>query len=793
MTKIYHSRPKENMPITIETKQMTKFNYKTVPEELRNLKQWGLFHLKYIPERKKNTKIPLNAYNGERGKSNDPSTWSDFDTALRALTKYNQADGLAFYFANGYVGLDIDSIESDLQDYFAGSPETLITTFKNLTKKTYMEISQSGKGIHAIFKGNIPGRHRRKGKYEMYQSGRFFALTGNTIGSNKIQSLNHDEMKKLYEFLFGKDKIVNTDDYKEKPINNLPVSEIISRMLSSTRGQRDKLFMYGGWEEFYPSQSEADLAFANDLAFWTGKDFHKMDEIFRNSSLIRDKWNEKHGATTYGIATLNKAINDTTNTFTTDNTEAKDVYGFNQVSSKKKKTAPRSWDDMGMAQRFLDRFPDNFLYSFTDKKWYVFNGSYWEQDNQGLVEKAADKVINDLKNESLVIQDGVDEDKARKAWQKFIKSERSRASKVNMVNEIKHLVSVLHSQWDKEKMMLNTPSGYIDLTNGTLHDHDYKKMFTQETGVDFTEKVDCPQWLEFLDQTFNHDKEVIHFVQKAVGYSLTGSNSEQVMFIPYGNGRNGKSVFLNVFKYTAGSYAKTMNAETIMQKRNNSSQGPSSDIARLESARLVISSEANEGDRLDESLIKQMTGGDTLVARYSYGSDFEFNPTFKLWMATNHMPNIHGTDEGIWRRLVIIPFNHTVKKENVDKNLEDKLKAESMGILKWTIDGAMMWQREGLNEPDSIRSAGKGYREEMDVIQAFVDENCQISPDFSVQASELFSAYRDWADETNNWKGMSNTKFGREISKRFKKTRKSSGIFYHGLDLIKNHLYGFNR
>lgn len=781
------------MPITIETKQMTKFNYKTIPEELRNLKQWGLFHLKYIPERKKNTKIPLNAYNGERGKSNDPSTWSDFDTALRALTKYNQADGLAFYFANGYVGLDIDSIESDLQDYFAGSPETLITTFKNLTKKTYMEISQSGKGIHAIFKGNIPGRHRRKGKYEMYQSGRFFALTGNTIGSNKIQSLNHDEMKKLYEFLFGKDKIVNTDDYKEKPINNLPVSEIISRMLSSTRGQRDKLFMYGGWEEFYPSQSEADLAFANDLAFWTGKDFHKMDEIFRNSSLIRDKWNEKHGTTTYGIATLNKAINDTTNTFTTDNTEAKDVYGFNQVSSKKKKTAPHSWDDMGMAQRFLDRFPDNFLYSFTDKKWYVFNGSYWEQDNQGLVEKAADKVINDLKNESLVIQDGVDEDKARKAWQKFIKSERSRASKVNMINEIKHLVSVLHSQWDKEKMMLNTPSGYIDLTNGTLHDHDYKKMFTQETGVDFTEKVDCPQWLEFLDQTFNHDKEVIHFVQKAVGYSLTGSNSEQVMFIPYGNGRNGKSVFLNVFKYTAGSYAKTMNAETIMQKRNNSSQGPSSDIARLESARLVISSEANEGDRLDESLIKQMTGGDTLVARYSYGSDFEFNPTFKLWMATNHMPNIHGTDEGIWRRLVIIPFNHTVKKENVDKNLEDKLKAESMGILKWAIDGAMMWQREGLNEPDSIRSAGKGYREEMDVIQVFVDENCQISPGFSVQASELFSAYRDWADETNNWKGMSNTKFGREISKRFKKTRKSSGIFYHGLDLIKNHLYGFNR
>ncbi|ALJ24008.1 DNA primase [Lactobacillus gallinarum] len=772
---------------------MTKFNYKTIPEELRNLKQWGLFHLKYIPEHKKNTKIPLNAYDGTLGKSNDPSTWAEFDTALRALDKFDNADGLAFYFANGYVGLDIDSIESDLQDYFAGSPETLITTFRNFTKKTYMEISQSGKGIHAIFKGKIPGTHRRKGNYEMYESGRFFALTGNTIGSNKIQSLNQTEMKKLYEFLFGKDKIVSIFSFQDQPINDLSVSEIINRMLTSAKGQRDKLFMQGGWEKFYPSQSEADLAFANDLAFWTGKNFQKMDTIFRNSSLMRDKWDEKRGATTYGIATLNKAINNTVNTFTTRDAEAEDVYGFNQASSKKKKTPPRSWDDMGMAQRFLDQLPHRFLYSMTDKMWYAYNGSYWEQDNQGLIEKAADQVINNLKNESLVIQDDADKDKAQKAWQKFIKSERSRSSKVNMINEIKHLVPVLHSQWDKEKMMLNTPSGYIDLTNGTLHDHDYKKMFTQETGVDYTEKVDCPLWIEFLNQTFQNDQELIHFIQKIVGYSLTGSNTEQVMFILFGNGRNGKSVLLNIIKYISGTYAKTMNAETIMQKRNNSSQGPSSDIARLEGARLVISSEANEGDRLDESLIKQMTGGDTLVARYSYGRDFEFDPVFKLWMATNHMPKIYGTDEGIWRRLIIIPFTHTVKKENVDKNLEDKLKAESMGILKWAIDGAMMWQREGLNLPKIIKQASQDYREETDVIEAFISESCVAGNELKVKASELFDAYKKWADETNNWEGMSNTKFGIEISKRFRKARTKNGIFYRGLDLNVNQQFGFNQ
>ena len=353
---------------------MTNFNYQNIPKELRNLKQWGLFHLKYVPERHKNTKIPLNAYDGTLGKSNDPSTWAEFDTALRALDKFDNADGLAFYFANGYVGLDIDNINNDLQDYLAGAPETLVSKFKKFTSDTYMEVSQSGKGIHAIFKGKIPGKRRRKANYEMYESGRFFALTGNTIGPNKIQSLNQTEMKKLYEFLFGKDKIANISSFQDQPINDLSVSEIINRMLTSAKGQRDKLFMQGGWERLYTSHSEADLAFANDLAFWTGKNFQKMDTIFRNSSLMRDKWDEKRGATTYGIATLNKAINDTVNTFNSRDAEAENVYGFNKVSESKKKVPPRSWDDMGMAQRFLDQLPHSFLYSMTAKMWYAYNG-----------------------------------------------------------------------------------------------------------------------------------------------------------------------------------------------------------------------------------------------------------------------------------------------------------------------------------------------------------------------------------------------------------------------------------
>lgn len=769
---------------------MPRFDYSTIPEELRKLKQWGLFRLRYLPKRHKKTKIPVNAYNGHLGKSNDPTTWSEFGTALQTL-KQNKfhCDGLAFYFANGYVGLDVDGIGNEIADWRSGDPNTDIATLKKLTNGTYMEVSQSGKGLHCIFKSKIPGKRRRHANYEMYESGRFFALTGWTIGQSEVQPLSHAEMQKLYELCFGKDKVVSISSYQDKPINNLSVSEIIKRMLSSAKGQRDKLFMQGGWEQFYPSQSEADLAFTNDLAFWTGKDFNKMDTIFRNSALMRNKWDEKHGATTYGNATLQKAIHDTQNTFTTDDETDDDQFGFNKPLKKPKKQTPRrSWDDMGMAQRLLDMFPHRFLYSTEDRMWYFYNGSYWQYDNRGLIQKAADQVINHLAKEKPVIAADTDKQKqaAEKAWHKFIKSERSHSAKVNMINETKHLTTVLHSQWDQEKMLLNTPSGYIDLTNGTLHDHVYSKMFTQETGVDFTEKIDAPLWSEFLNQTFECDKGLIHFVQKIVGYSLTGSNSEQVMFILYGNGSNGKSVFLNLIKYIAGSYAKTMNAATIMEKHNSNSQGPSSDIARLEGARLVVSSEANEGDRLDESLIKQMTGGDALVARYPYGNDFEFNPVFKLWMATNHLPKIYGTDEGIWRRLIVVPFNHTVAKESVDKALEDKLKAESMGILKWAIDGAMMWEREGLDQPEAVKQSSEGYREEADVIMQFINEECTARSEYKVKASELFGEYKQWAMDTNNWSHMSSTKFGKEVSQHFRKRRTNHGIYYYGLDLNGN-------
>lgn len=770
---------------------MPKFNYQNIPQELRNLKQWGLFELKWVEARKKNTKIPINPYDGSAGKSNDPSTWSDFDTAMRALNDVERADGLAFYFANGYVGLDIDHIDSNLEDWRAGDndPNNLVNKFQDLTDNTYMEVSQSGTGIHAIFKGKIPGKRRRKGNYEMYQTGRFFALTGNNIIPDPtIKSMSDDEMKTLYEFLFGKDNVVQLHSESDNitPVD-LSVVEIIKRAENSAKtGTRFTMFMKGGWEQFYSSHSEADMAFANDLAFWTGRDFHKMDTIFRNSSLMREKFDEKHGAVTYGTSLLNKAINETQNIYNpeSDSQDSESSYTFSFNEDKTKKIIPRSWDDQGRGLRMKDQFATVLKFNAVDKKWFFFNGSYWQEDigNQK-VELAAERVANSIKTEKpeLKFSTKTDNDKAMNEWYRFQKDSRSHMAKMHMIDEFKKYVIVKHGEFDKEDMLLNTESGYVDLSNGELHDHDIDKKFSHQTLAEYSDNVDAPLWEKFLNQIFNNDEELIHYVQKAIGYSFTGSVDEQCLFILNGRGRNGKSVFSNVVSDVAGNYAKQMNVQTIVAKKNQSGSA-NSDIARLEGARIVTSSELNEGDRFDESLVKQLTGGDKILARFLYGSEFEYKPKFKIWMATNHLPIIRGTDDGIWRRIKIIPFNIQIPKEKVDKKLEYKLKAEYTGILNWIVQGAIMWQQEGLKDPEAVRQVIENYRAEMDPLDAFLEECCTTGQNYSIKARDMYDAYHEWAKESEEYK-MSMTKFGREMSKKLLRVKKMDGWYYVGLKL----------
>src|SRR5699024_512675 len=297
--------------------------------------------------------------------------------------------------------------------------------------------------------------------------------------------------------------------------------------------------------------------------------------------------------------------------------------------------------------------------------------------------------------------------------------------------------------------------------------------------IEYTDTASTDVWIEFLDEIFEGDQEVIDYVQKALGYTLTASIKEQVMFILHGKGRNGKSVFVETVSKILGDYSTNIQADTIMVQKN---KGVNSDIARVQNSRMVTSSEPNEGVRFDEGLIKQLTGGDRVTARFLYGKEFEFNPKFKLWVSTNHKPIIRGTDDGIWRRLVLIPFNLQIPKEQIDKELPNKLMRESSAILNWMVEGAYKWMQEGLIVPEKIANASKGYRHEMDVIEQLLDEEYEVTeePDDVVKANDIYLEYKEWARDAEAFLMNKNT-FGMKIAEKFKRVRKEYGNVYLGL------------
>jgi putative DNA primase/helicase len=271
-------------------------------------------------------------------------------------------------------------------------------------------------------------------------------------------------------------------------------------------------------------------------------------------------------------------------------------------------------------------------------------------------------------------------------------------------------------------------------------------MITKLAKARYDKEAGCPMWKQFVREIMDYKADLISFLQTAAGWSVSGDTSEQSMFILYGTGANGKSTFLNVIQNILGDYALSTWAETFMKRNNDTA---TNDIARLRGARFVTTSETEQGKRLSEHLIKQVTGNDALTARFLYGEYFNFVPTFKIFMASNHKPVIRGTDHGIWRRIKLIPFTTRITEEKRDRYLEQKLLTEKSGILNWLIEGALRWKQEGLKVPVVITNATDEYRGEMDVIGNFLKECCVQRPGTAIRARELFQVYQDWCDENN--------------------------------------------
>jgi putative DNA primase/helicase len=438
--------------------------------------------------------------------------------------------------------------------------------------------------------------------------------------------------------------------------------------------------------------------------------------------------------------------------------------------------------DSTNAMRLIKEHGRDIRYTAAWKKWVVWNGKYWEMDEgNALVHEKGLEMVRNIYDELLKTADYRERIDIEKA---AIMSESVRRRKAFV--EAATWVSALRvktDELDPNPWLLNVKNGTIDMLNGEFKEHCQEDMITKIANVEFDPKADCPLWKQFVREIMDYKGEIIRFVQTAAGWSLSGDTSEQTMFILYGTGANGKSTFLNTIMYLLGEYALATPTETFMKKNGDNY---SNDVARLRGTRFVTTTEVEQGRRMSEPLIKKITGNDEMTARFLYGEFFNFKPTCKIFMATNHKPVIKGADYGIWRRIKLIPFNTRITEEKQDKHLEMKLREEASGILNWLLEGMAIWQQERLKTPKAVLFATDEYRGEMDVIGNFIQEKCVQDKNMSVTIKRLYKAYSDWCDE-NHEHPVSERFFTLRLKEMgFVQDRTATERFWVGIGVIDN-------
>ena len=435
--------------------------------------------------------------------------------------------------------------------------------------------------------------------------------------------------------------------------------------------------------------------------------------------------------------------------------------------------------DYGNAQRLIKEHGIDLHYSPHRKKWIEWADTHWNWDeNEGIVLRAK-HTIRKLHAQASVIPD----EKLRittESWARKSESEE-RLRKMTLLAKSEPHVPILMEEVDSNPFLLNLTNGTLNLHTFRLQPHCREDLLTKITPIEFHPEATCPIWQMFLNRIFEGNEEIINFVQRAVGYSLTGDISEQCVFILFGNGANGKSTFLEVLGTLLGPYSAQASFTSFLA---NDTERVRNDLARLRGMRLVRAAEVEEGRHLSEVVIKQVSGGDKITARFLYGEFFEFHPQFKLFLACNHLPFIKGNDNAIWRRIRLIPFSVTIPKEDQDKNLLNKLQQELPGILAWAIRGCAEWRTKGLQAPPEIVSASESYRFEMDVLAKFLDECCVVDRNFNVISGKLYDKYKSWAEENGEYVFTHNALSRRLKERGFYPAKNGGNRIWKGLRLL---------
>ena len=437
--------------------------------------------------------------------------------------------------------------------------------------------------------------------------------------------------------------------------------------------------------------------------------------------------------------------------------------------------------DAGNAELFAAQYAEKVRFDHPRRLWMIYKKHWWKPDH-------CDEVIQFAKNCARMrytlaqLNEDLDERKKEAIFALNSESLNRIEATLKIARSEPVLAVTSETQWNPDPWLLGVGNCVVDLRTGRPRKGKPEDLITTHTPIPFDPSAKCPRWRRFIGEIFDNNNELIDYIWRAAGYSLSGDVSEQCFFLLYGLGANGKSKNLGILRFVLGGYA--YNAPFTIFERRQRSAIPN-DLAALVGRRLVTASETNEYSALNESRIKMLTGGDDVTARFLHQEFFTYRPVLKLWLGVNHRPRITDLSHGFWRRLRLIPFQVRFEGARDYKQLEQKLRAEAPGILNWLVEGCLAYRQRGLDPPAIVLAATEDYRAESDPLREFIAARCIEDPQCKVGAAKLYDVYRVWAafNGIHSRELLDSRSFGEKMKERIQHKRTNVGIFYLGIRL----------
>lgn len=708
------------------------------------LKQHDIFcKWKKVMRNGRYSKLPFTAQ-GKMVSSTDRRCFTDFETVCTNLDGY---DGIGIGIFDDLVAIDIDhcvinGVISDMAQDIIG------------TMNCYTEYSPSGSGIRMICTAS--NLSYDKSKYyinnqklgvEVYVAGytnKFVTLTGNVIRECDLVDRSNELITVLDQYMVKPVQLCKTN--RDVPGGFLSDESVIAKALASKQGEKFRSLREGNIPEGM-SHSEADLSYCTMLAFWCGGDTDQMDRLFRESSLMREKWNRAD----YRTVTLNRAVAATTEFYKPFGiSSARSDFSIpaqflTQAIPENNDRYP--WTDIGSGRLFADCYRDIARFVPERRSWYCYQDGVWSPDVGSLLTM---EMCKDLADNLMVYALTIQNERQRQEYLKYCSKWQTRRTREIILKDAQSIHPISIQEFDSDPYVFNCRNGTLHLDTMAFTPHNSEDRLTKISPADYDPNAQCDRFLSFVNEITSGDAEKARFLQKALGYGMSGDTRYECLFILYGaTTRNGKGTLCESILKVMGSYGCTARPETLSMKPNTNSHNPSEDIARLAGVRFANISEPGKGMVLNAAQVKSMTGNDTLNARFLHENSFDFIPQFKLYINTNYLPVINDMTLFSSGRVVIIPFERHFDESEQDKGLKAEFQrsVSQSAILNWLVKGYQLLLKDGMKLPDAVIAATAAYREESDKVWQFIQDRLDESPSMEVRTSEVYESYRGWCAE----------------------------------------------